>query len=64
VADKVEVFDCATGASLLRWPVDARELVASGAYAFTPPAPVAAEPAPAADDEPEAHYTSRSRKRR
>jgi hypothetical protein len=37
----VDVFHVETGATLRRFPVDARELVASGQYAFTaPPAPV------------------------
>lgn len=36
-AGKVVVFDRATGERLERWPVDARELLATGDYAASPP---------------------------
>jgi len=34
---KVTVYDVSTGAALERWPVDARVLIASGAFAWSPP---------------------------
>jgi hypothetical protein len=37
VDGKVTVYDVATGAALQRWPVDARDLIASGAFAWSPP---------------------------
>lgn len=62
-AAKVTVYDAVTGAALERWPVDAKELVASGAATYTPPvadAPpaevladvAAADSAPVADAPP------------
>ena len=36
----VDVFHVETGATLRRFPVDAREICASGEYAMTPPAVV------------------------
>ncbi len=36
-AGKVVLFDRATGQRLERWPVDARELLATGDYAASPP---------------------------
>ena len=33
----LEVFDVETGATLLRFPVDAREMVATGQYSLTAP---------------------------
>lgn len=44
VAAQVPVYDRASGAMLLRWPIDAREMVRSGEYSMTPP-----EPAPVAE---------------
>jgi len=35
--EKVTVYDLNTGEALQRWPIDARECVASGAYSFIPP---------------------------
>lgn len=32
--EKVELVEVATGTRIERWPVDAKELVASGEYAF------------------------------
>ena len=62
---RVTVYDLTTGATLLRWSVDAREMVAAGGYSFTAPAvdPVAAI-AESDDIEPEAAHTSRVRKGR
>lgn len=39
------VYDKATGEKLIRFPVDAREMVASGAYSYDPPEPEGPEAA-------------------
>jgi hypothetical protein len=35
--EQVAVYDVITGATLLRWSVDAREMVRTGAYSFDSP---------------------------
>jgi hypothetical protein len=64
LSEKVAVYDLSTGATLLRWPVDARVMVASGAFSYEAPA-VDDAPAPPGPvvDEPEAAHTSRARRR-
>lgn len=49
------VYDKATGARLLRFPIDAKEMVASGAYSYEPVtvAPEASEPEADAPVEPD-----------
>ena len=47
----VPVYDVETGATLLRFPIDARELVASGGYSYTAPV-LAPAPEPVADEAP------------
>jgi hypothetical protein len=46
----VPVFDQETGATLLRFPVDARELCATGAFSLTPPVVVAAVEEPPVEE--------------
>ncbi|MFN9215166.1 MAG: hypothetical protein ACK6CY_09005 [Gemmatimonadota bacterium] len=65
---KVTVYDAVTGAALERWPVDAKELVASGAATFDPPVADAApaeprmpEPEPVADAAPAEEPKKRGR---
>ncbi len=44
---KVVLYACATGERLERWPVDARDMIASGAYqAHDPAQPPLADPTP------------------
>jgi hypothetical protein len=64
LSEKVAVYDLSTGAMLLRWPVDARGLVASGAYAYEAPAvPESAPETVVVVEEPEAAHTSRAKRR-
>jgi hypothetical protein len=58
VSDKIPVYEVATGAMLLRWPIDVREMVKSGEYTTTPPetiAPDANDPQPGTIADPAAH---------
>ena len=41
---KVTIYDAHTGAAIDRWPVDAREMIASGAFLWAPPGEVAPAP--------------------
>lgn len=52
VSEKIPVYDRATGAMLLRWPIDVREMVKSGEYTTTPPEPIEPEPEPEPASEP------------
>jgi len=49
------VYEIATGSRILCWPVDARELVATGEYSYEKPEPRSAAPeeAPERDAAPE-----------
>jgi hypothetical protein len=62
----VTLYDCATGAALERWPVDAAELLATGAY--TTDLPTVAPAAPSVPEspvvEPSAPATPSPRRRR
>lgn len=62
LARTVTVYDVVTGKSFLVWPVDARQMCASGAFSLDPPVAVVAESPEALpasqDDAPDVPATS------
>jgi hypothetical protein len=63
---KVVLYEVSTGRRLLRWPVDARGFLASGAFSLDPadcqaPADLPAPPPPPAELDPVPHVTESKR---
>ncbi len=64
----VTVYDRATGAAFARWPVDAQELLATGAYTPDPPSeasvPTPVDVSPVVEPAADASSAPKSRKAR